>query len=182
MNVDRRKKPTTFQEVAGDEHYTVNGQHTLAACTELISEAVEERGKELIEFLSVWPVCVVYSESDTPLYFISSALNQDKKGQKHDVTFVDQIRHVRDLWISKGRPAKVARLSATGANHVDYNNWKVCHLVHFLCVFFQFVYVVEATGVHLWPPSMCKPICLANLCLANLFVYVRSFNVQELDL
>lgn len=120
---DRRRKPTSFDEVKNKKFHVVNGQHTLAACHQYVNDPSSTN--EVKRFFSKWPCNVVWAPEgdDDPLFHLSGVLNLDSEYMKHFPSFTECIQHARKTWIRRGRPERCVREKVNNAE--AFKKWKV---------------------------------------------------------
>jgi hypothetical protein len=120
---DRRRKPANFEEVKNKRFHVVNGQHTLAACTQFVNDP--DSTPEMVRFFSKWPCNVVWAPEgdDDPLFHLSGVLNLDTEYRKHFPSFTECIQHSRKTWIRRGRPERCSREKSNNAD--AFKKWKV---------------------------------------------------------
>ena len=92
---DRSRKPASFEEVKDKSFHVVNGQHTLRACLEYVTDPSSTT--EVKDFFSRWPCNVVWAPEgdDDPLFHLSGVLNLDSEYRKHYPSWLECIQHAR---------------------------------------------------------------------------------------
>ena len=122
----------TWDDIKNMQFAIINGQHTVAASTEIIAH--RDTDPKLKEKLKVWPCTIVWTEDPSMTVRLSYTLNNSNSFNKFTPTWTTQILYCRRVWVKLNKPEK-QRANASEATQDPEKAlaWKVCYsapLIH----------------------------------------------------